>query len=163
MASGDTLIILKPQASTPLASGTVANLDTRNGHPIVLFVDAATTGRAFPIILPRNYAGGGITAYLHWCGVPTSGNVVWGGAFERHQAATDDLDSDSFATEQTATGAISGTSGVITTTSIAFTSGQIDGLAVGESGRFRVQRLGGDGSDTTSGDAQLLGVELKET
>jgi hypothetical protein len=162
MASGDTLLILKPQASTPLVSGT-ASLDTRVGHPVILFVDASTTGRAFPIVLPRHYAGGGITVYLHWCGVPTSGNVVWGGAFERHQAATDDLDSDSFAAERTATGAISGTSGVITVTAITFTSAQIDGLAVGESARFRVQRLGADGSDTAAGDAQLLGVELKET
>ena len=36
-------------------------------------------------------------------------------------------------------------------------------LAVGELGRIKIERLGSNGSDSMTGDAELMAVELKET
>ena len=106
----------------------------------------------------------GVTVTLVWMATTaTSGNVVWSVAIERDDTATD-LDTDSFATANTATAAAPATSGAPAYTTIAFTNGaQMDSLAVGEAFRLKVQRTGSSGSDTATGDAELLAVEIKET
>lgn len=95
----------------------------------------------------------------------TSGAVVWGGSFERHQDDSGDLDSDDFAAEQTATGTTASVDGEVKYTDIAFTDGaQLDSLAIGEHFRFKLRRVATDGADTmNANDAQLLSVELRET
>lgn len=161
MASGETLISFTALSSQPPTT-SYATLDLRNSVPCVDFDAAATETTIFQGILPRNYAGGGITVSLHWmASTATSGNVVWETAFERMNT---DLDADSFATAVQATGAANATSGITTTTTLAHTNGaSIDGLAVGESFRIRVQRIGANASDTMTGDAELVACELRET
>lgn len=163
MASGDTLLTFTPLANQPPAS-TYATFDTRNGHVVLDFDASADEVAVFGDVLPRHYAGGGVTVTLVWMATTaTSGNVVWSVAIERDDTATD-LDTDSFATANTATAAAPATSGAPAYTTIAFTNGaQMDSLAVGEAFRLKVQRTGSSGSDTMTGDAELLGVEIKET
>lgn len=161
MASNDTLAVFTMQANEPPAAA-YATLDARNGH-LVLDFDAATAEAAvFRGVLPRAYAGGGLTVRLTWmASTATAGNVVWETAFERGDT---DLDSDSFATAVTATGGASATSGVTTATDLAHADGAaIDGLAAGEMFRLRVRRLGADAADTMTGDAELVAVEIRET
>lgn len=164
MASGDTLAVMTPLHGAPPAAN-YAQLDTRNAHPVAAFDAATEEALYFGGVLPRHYAGGGLTLSLHWMGATaTSGNVLWGASLERLYAAGDDIDSDSFAAEQTATGAANGTSGKLTVTTIAFTAGaQMDSIAVGEAFRLKIARKAADGSDTMTGDAQLLRIEIKET
>lgn len=164
MASGSTLLYFGPQCSTP-PSSNYATFDTRNAH-LVLEFDASTAETIyFEAILPRSYSGGGLTASIAWMADgATTGNCVWGLSIERHQDDADDLDSDSFATEQTATGTTASADGEVQYTEIAFTSGaQMDSLAVGEHFRLALRRVATDGSDTLSVDAQFLGLELRET
>lgn len=163
MASGDTLLTFTPLANQPPAS-TYATLDTRNSHPVLDFDAAADEVAIFGDVLPRHYSGGGLTVTLIWLATSaTSGNVVWSVAIERRDTGTD-LDADSFASAQTATAAAPGTSGAPAYTTIAFTSGaQMDSLAAGEAFRLKVSRTGSSGSDTMTGDAELLAVEVKET
>lgn len=163
MASGDTLLTFTPLANQPPAS-SYATFDTRNNHVVLDFDASADEAAIFGDVLPRHYAGGGITVTIVWMATTaTSGNVVWSVAIERMDTATD-LDADSFATANTATAAAPATSGAPAYTTIAFTSGaQMDSLAVGEAFRIKVSRTGSSGSDTMTGDAELLRVELKET
>ena len=164
MASGDSLVTFTPQANMP-PSSNYATLDTRNSH-LVLDFDASTNESAvFGGVLPRHYAGGGITATFVWmASTATSGVCVWNGAIERHQASTDDLDSDSFAAAQAASGTAPGTSGQVLYTAITFSSGaNMDSLAAGESFRLKVTRDAANVSDTMTGDAELLRIELRET
>jgi len=181
MASGDTLVIFTPHANEPPATN-YASVDLRNVHLVLDFNDAVAESAVFSGLLPRNYAGGGITVTIVWMGGSAgllraagqpvrdvitplaTGGVKWNAAFERHQAGIDDLDSDSFATAQTATGAAPATDGSTAYTSIAFTSGaQMDSLAVGESFRLKVTRDAADAADTMTGDAELLMIEIRET
>ncbi len=163
MASGNTMAIFSAMDAQPPAT-SYATLDTRNSHLVASFAASLSCWTYFEGILPRNYAGGGLTVYLWWMAASaTSGTLQLAASIERHQAGTTDLDADDFAAEQTAAPTAPGTSGVLTATTIAFTSGsQMDSLAAGESFRLKVRRDGA-GSDTMTGAMQLFKVEIKET
>lgn len=161
MASGDTLAIFTALNSVPPGTN-YAGLDIRNNHPVLYFDDATEWAIYFEWLLPRHYAGGGLTILLHWLGkTATSGDVKWGTSIERENT---DLDADSFAGENTGTGTANGTSGIETVTSIAHTDGaQIDSMVVGDAYRLKVARKAADGADTMTGFAQLSRIEIRET
>ena len=165
MASGDTLCAWNAQAGIPPAAN-YATQDTRNNHPVLDF-DAATAETIyFEDLLPTNYGGGGITVEIYWtASTATSGDVIWSGAVERLNAGGTDIDTDSFAGEQNAAAVTtSGTSGIINVSTITFTDGaQMDSVAAGDAFRFQLQRKAADGSDTMSGDAELLAVHTVES
>lgn len=162
MATGDTLCVFVPQGAEFPASN-YATLDTRNNHPCLDF-DTTTGETAYwSDVLPRNYAGGGITAYVHWAATSaTTGTAGFLAAFERVGTAQD-VDADSFAADQTITAAtVSGTSGILIITNVAVTNGaNMDSIAVGELFRFRLTR--DVANDTAAGDVEVYAVELKET
>lgn len=162
MASGDSLVTLHPYGNEP-PSSNYATLDFRNGHPCLDFDDTTGEAAIWSFVLPRNYAGGGITVYVHWAATSaTSGTIGWLVAFERVGTAQD-MDSDSFASDQTITAATtSGTSGIVIITNVAVSNGaNMDSIAVGELVRIRITR--DVSNDTVTGDAEIVGVELKET
>jgi hypothetical protein len=163
MASGNTLVVFRPVDNEPPASN-YATFDIRNGHPTLDFDDTVQEAAVFTSVLPRHYASGGITVYLHWAATSaTTGTVGWDVAFERVGDGQQDIDADGFATAQTVTAATApATSGNVKITNVAFPDGaNIDSLAVGESFRLRVRR--DVANDTAVGDAELVAVELKET
>lgn len=163
MASGNTLLIFRAQDQEP-PSSNFATFDTRNSHPVLDFDDTTQEAAIFTGILPRHYAGGGITFYLHWAATSaTSGTGGWDVSVESIGNGSQDIDSDGFATAQTVTAAtVPGTSGHVSITNVAITDGaNIDSIAVGEAFRVRVRR--DVANDTATGDLELLAVELKET
>lgn len=164
MASGDTLCVFDPGAGVP-PSSNYATLDLRNGH-LVLDFDADTDEAIiFQGILPRNYGGGGITISIHWTATSaTSGTCRWEASMEA--ISGQDIDSDGFASSQSAGGSANGTSGIETVTDITMTDGgQMDSVAAGGAFRLKINRdaNGGTGTDDMTGDAEIVGVELKET
>jgi hypothetical protein len=167
MASGNSLVVFKPQDNEPVGSSGFATLSTRNGHVVLEFDAASDESAWFSAVLPRHYAGGGVTVRLGWMAASaTSGSCRWEVAFERHDDEGTDLDADSFASAQSAGGTAPSTSGAMQYTDIAFTDGaQMDSLAVGESFRLLVRRdaNGTTGTDDMTGDAQLVSVEIRET
>ena len=159
MPTGDTLLSFEPTGHFPPTTN-YATLSTRNTHPILQF-DAATAESAyFSGVLPRFYTGLGITVRICWAATSAvASTCTWQAAFERHDTGTD-LDADSFATAVAASAATtSGTAGAPTYTDIAFSNSQIDGLAAGEHFRLKITRNTGG----LTGDAELIGVELRET
>ncbi len=166
MASGNTLAVFAPQDNEPPTSN-FATFDTRNLHPCLDFDGATDEEAVFTGILPRNYAGGGLTVYLHvGFTTATSGNAYWQAAIERMDDGTLDVDADSFASFKGAAGNPNGTSGVMTLVTITFTSGaEMDSLAAGEMFRLKIRRDadGTSGTDDVTTDAELFGVEIKET
>lgn len=166
MASGDTLAVFTPLHNEPPASN-YATLDLRNYHPVLDFDGATDEEAVFTSILPRNYSGGGLTVYLHVAFTSaTSGNAYWQAGIERMDDASLDMDADSFAAFQGAAGNPNGTSGAMTLVTITFTSGaQMDSLAAGEMFRLKIHRDadGTAGTDDVATDAELFGIEIKET
>jgi len=163
MASGDTLLVFTPLMNEPPTSN-FASLDTRNLHPVLDF-DAATNETAvFTAIMPRNYAGGGITVYLHYAmSSATADTVDWDVAFERIGDQQLDIDADSFAAVNSVDDTtVPETSGNVDVVNVTFDDGaDMDSVAVGEAFRLSVTRDAA--SDDATGDAELVAVEIKET
>jgi hypothetical protein len=137
-----------------------ATLDTRNSIAVLDF-DAATDEAAiFSGVIP-DYANlaSGLKIRLAWMATTaTSGNVRWGVQIER---MTTDLDADSWHTATLVTSAANGTSGIVTIAEITATA--LDGLAVGDTFRIKIYRDADDAaSDTMSGDAELIAVEVQQ-
>lgn len=163
MASGNTLLTFGPLDNEPPASN-FATLDSRNGHPCLDFDTTTQEAAIFSAVLPRNYAGGGITVYIHFAMTSAeSGTCGWDVAFERIGDGQQDVDSDSFATAQTVTAVtVPATTGLVDIVNVAVTNGaNMDSIAVGELFRLRVRR--DVANDDGAGDAELYFVELKET
>ena len=163
MAAGDTLLVFTPLANEPPAAN-YATLDVRNGHPVLDF-DASTNESAmFTGVLPRHYAGGGVTVYLHYSMSSAEADTVdWDVAFERIGDQQQDLDSDGFAAVQSVDNTtVPGTTGLVDIVSVAFANGaEMDSVAVGEAFRLSVTRDATN--DDAAGDAELVAVELRET
>lgn len=162
MASGDTLLIFTPHSNEPPAA-TYATLDVRNSHPVLDF--ALTEIGVFSAVMPRHYAGSGITIYLHYAMTSAVANdIKLETALERIGDQQQDLDADGFAAAQN-TGDITvpGTSGLVDIVTSTHTDGaQMDNIAVGEGFRLKVTRSAVAGTDAT-GDLELVFVEVKET
>lgn len=163
MASGDTLLIFTPLQNEPPASN-YATLDIRNQHPVLDFDASTNEDAVFRGVMPRNYGGGGLTVYIHYAmSSATSGDVDWDVAFERIGDQQLDIDSDSFAAVNSVDNTtVPGTSGNVDVVSVTFTDGaDMDSIAAGEAFRIKITRDAA--SDTASGDAELIAVEIKET
>lgn len=163
MASGDTLLVFTAMNNVPPSSNH-ATIDERNGH-LVLDFDATTNEDAiFEGVMPRHYGGGGVTVYIHYAmSSATSGDIDWDVAWERIGDQQQDIDSDGFAAANSVDNTtVPGTSGNVDIVNVTFTDGaDMDSVAVGEGFRLKVTRDAA--SDTASGDAELLRVEIKET
>ena len=163
MASGNTLFVTLPGDNEPPASG-YATLDTRNAIQVLDFDADAIESGIFRGVLPSQYAGGGLTLDLFWMATSaTSGDVVWGAAWEKDVANGNDLDADNFGTESTATGTANGTSGKLTKTTLTISSANMGTAAAGDPFRLKVRRVATDGGDTMTGDAEYFCAMAKET
>lgn len=166
MASGNTLCLFTPYSFEP-AAASPATIDARNAHPILAYGDGNETPLRniafFSTILPRHYAGGGVTVAVTWAAVATSGTVGWLVAFEKIGVAVHDLDVDAFAADATITAAtVPANSGDAAVTEVAMANGApIDSISVGRHFRLRLKR--DTAVDTAVGDAQFLGLEMRET
>jgi hypothetical protein len=163
MASGDTLGVMWAENNQP-GTASFAVIDTRNNHVVLDFNGGTAWDAIFPVFLPRNYAGGGVTLDVSFTGgTATGGSVVFTTAFERVGTAQD-IDSDSFATGNSGTLVCPGTTGVFNLISIAHTDGaQMDSLAAGEWGRVKLTRAVADSHDTAGGTVQVRYVQMRET
>lgn len=126
--------------------------------------DAAST-EAVMWVVPylQAYGSGNITAKLLWYGdTATSGDVVWGVQVAALTPETDsqDIEADAWATQQTVTDSHLGTTAQRVHTA-SVTISNLDSVASGDYFAIRVDRIGGNGSDTMAGDAQLVGVVLE--
>lgn len=155
--SSKTYTVFTPDDNQPPATA-FATLDTRNSILVLDFDDATDESAVFVSVIPEAASlGSGLKIRLHWMATTaTSGNCVWDVSLER---MTTDLDTDSFAAIASATAAANGTSGILTITEITLTT--IDSVTAGDGYRLKVTRDANNGSDTMSGDAELVVVEVR--
>ena len=161
MAAGDTLTIWGALNNEPPGGVPVpASYDWRTENPVLDFDDTEVEAAVFRSIMPGIYAGGSITVNIFFSmTIGTTGQVIWGGQWQ-NQAAGNDIDSTTYASEQTIGQIVPGTAGLIEVASITFTSGQIAGVSANDPFRFRVERKAG--SDDAPGDAELIAIQLVE-
>ena len=169
MASGDSLVMINMLSNEPPDSA-YATIDTRSGaanavHTILDFDDTTDESAEFGPFMPRHYDGGGLTVTLGWMATTaTTGNVVWDVAFKSVSDDADDLDTKAFAAVNSVTATTASASGEVAYDTVTFTDGaDMDSVAAGEYFRMRITRDANNASDTMSGDAELIFVEIQET
>ncbi len=129
-----------------------------------LSFDAAAT-EAAQVTVPYvpAYGSGNLTVKVLWYGdSATSGDVVWGASIAALTPETDsqDIETDAWATENTVTDSHLGTTAQRLHTA-SITVSNLDSIATGDYLALRVRRIGGNGSDTMTGDAQVVGVVVE--
>lgn len=114
----------------------------------------------FQLTLPRKYNNSTITFRPYWTAVSGSGGVVWslsGGAYSDDDALT-----VAFGTAQTSTDTLIATNDLhigAESSAITLAGSPADADFLG----FQITRVTGDGSDTLTADAKLLGISLRIT
>jgi hypothetical protein len=164
MASGDTLLVLLP-GGAELPTSNAPTFDRRNGHLVLDFDDSTDESAQLSAIMPRAYAGGGLTITIGWMATSaTSGDCIWDVAFKSVTDDADDLDSKAFAAANSVTDTAASASGEVAYATVAFTDGaDMDSVAAGEYFRMQINRDADNASDTMIGDAELLFIEIRET
>ena len=135
---------------------------SRNGHPILAFGFTVNESVNFASVMSNDYSPGNITVDIDWVSDETDDSCVWGIQFERNAPGGNNINSDSFATQQTVTTTTSGTAGVIARSSIVLTQAQADAIAAGDSYRLRLERLKTDGADDLSTNAEVVNVIVRQ-
>lgn len=165
MASGDTLLILRPGANEYPSSNFAAAGYSANYGIFLAFDDSVAEEVYFPGAMPENYAGGGLTLEFHYlmAGANTTDDAIWGAAFQRIND-TADVSSSPTWTENTVTVTVPNAAETVDVATITFTDGaDMDSVAAGDLFRMRVRRVAADAGDTAAGDSRLLAVIIKET
>ena len=162
MASGDTLATFTPQAGEP-PSANFATLDTRNLHPVLDFDGATNESIVFSWVLPRHYAGGGVTVYIHYAmSSDITNDIDWDISMEQIGDQALDIDADGFGTATSIDGTtVPGTSGNVDIVNGAITHANMSSPVVGDGMRLKVLRDAA--ADTSTTDSELRFVEIKET
>jgi hypothetical protein len=170
MASGQTLIVFGardgvPSATAGAAHGILAGGSTpAEGVPILAYDSGTDEHCDFTGVMPRAYAGGGLTLTLYWASTQTSGATVWNAAFRRIADDAEDVDTSHSYDFNAVTATTASAAGEVDYVAITFTDGaDMDSLAVGELFNLRITRDADNGSDDMTGDAYLIAVEIKET
>jgi hypothetical protein len=165
MASGDQMAWIHPWSLEAPSTGMYTR-NVRNNHPVAEFADAVDQTGFSTRRLPGNYGGGGLTVTLSMMSTATANVARFEVSIERIDAGTLDTDADSFATAKIISITTSGTSGIVTTGSVSFSSGaEMDSLAAGEQYRFKIMRDGDGtgGTDSMTAAAQITGIWITET
>jgi len=138
-----------------------AQFRTRNSIAVLDFDAATDESAVFVNTIPQGADfTTGIAVRIYWIATSaTTNDVVWNSAFER---GTTDLDADSFATAVAGTSTTNATSGIVTVTTINHSGAEIDSLAAGDLFRLKITRDADNGSDTMTGDAEIVAIELRQ-
>lgn len=162
MASGDTLVTIRPQDNEPPASNAAIPF-TRNNHPVLEFDGSTNQSAIFSFVLPRIYSGGGFTIYVHYA-MKTAiiNDIDWDIALEQIGDQQLDIDADGFGTLTSIDGTtVPGTSGFVDIVNGAITHANAGSPTVGDGMRLKVTRDAVSDTDNTVG--QLRFVEIQET
>jgi len=139
--------------ANPAVAACVTGTNTQKG---VLDFDATTNQFAqATVLLPGDWVGTSDVKFK-WLAAATSGNVIWG--IQTSCVADAETDDPSWNTASTVTDGAKGTT--LQTNDASITGMITTGCAAGELMHVNIYRDAASGSDTMTGNARLIGVEL---
>jgi|SRR5581483_2240979 len=151
-------------SSAELPASAYPQLTQINQRPAMAFDAASDENCSWTDVAPQGLSGTLTLLIYYAMASATSGNTVWQAQIE---AITDgdatDLDSaTSFDTANSSSAtAVPGTAGQLDVISITLTNA--DSIAAGDLYRISVNRDANNASDTATGDAYVLAVELRDS
>lgn len=151
----------KPFWELNLGKTVNGTMVTYNNHRVL---DAANAVNIYAeTVLPTAYAGGGLTFDIYFAiatDTDAGHNATWNIELMRHQADTDDLDTDSYVAANASSAFAPLTSANLTRKrTITFTDGaDMDSIAAGESFTVKLYHSG-----SVSGEVHIIQVIARET
>lgn len=124
-----------------------------------LFDDSQEEKHSWQFDMPENYSSSPVLVATWAMASATSGNVVLTGRVKAVTPNTEDIDAATYAADNDVTMAVPGTGGYTKQTSIALTND--DSLAADDFVQIEFARKGNSGSDTASGDLELLAIKME--
>lgn len=153
-----TSIVLSPAGAIVPASGGAEQIQ-RNGtnHSYYLLAfDKTTVEKAdWQFLMPSSYDEGDVEVQIFWVATPTTGGVVFDVNFGN--AGDSDSCDPSLTNQPCAAVTVDGTTREINISSCTLTTP----FNAGEYAIVRIHREVGDGSDTMTDDAEIIGVILR--
>jgi hypothetical protein len=155
---------LDPEPPQPLSAGnfpTYSKFDGTNFPISLLGYNDTTAQSMFWKCFISTYGSGNLTLKLLWYSDTgqTTGNVVWGAAISAiAPGAATNVTTAALATQDTATTAVNGNTKGLTLTTI--TISDLGGFVNGDLLWIQIQRVAASGSDTMTGNANLVCAEL---
>lgn len=157
MASGDTLLQFLPQANEPPASAP-APVALVNNQMVLAFSTSTAQSAVFRGVMPQNYDGGGISAYMYYTSTATSGDVDIDVSVEA-KADNEAMGSDSFDTVNSKDDTtVPGTAGLLDI--LVLDLANDDSVAAGEIIRIKIAR--DVANDNAAGPFELHLLEIRE-
>lgn len=161
---GQIIEVMTPGANAAQMAVRAGGSTPAEQVPVWAF-DAATIEYLDFKVVIRGYGGGGFTVDLPWsAATATSGVTRWSAAFRRMQDDAEDIDAahtyDYNDVDDTAASA----SGELSYPTLTFTDGaDADSVANGELCILRIRRNATHANDTMMGDAELWGIQIRES
>jgi hypothetical protein len=163
--SGDTLLIFVAANQEPTAA-VPATLDQRNQHFVLDFDGSINENAVFTAVMPQSYSDTtGVTVFIHFSmESDTANDIDWDIAFERIGDGIQDVDSDGFATALSIDGSsLPSPSGEVGVVSKAFAKGATEMDSIIKGDLFRIKITRDATNDTSTTDAEIHAVEIRET
>jgi hypothetical protein len=137
--------VFLPSVGAVAPASNPATFNVRNNHSLLEFDTTTAESITYESVMPAAYDSTRNLSVTVWVtSTATTNSFVMSAAFERI-GTTQDIDSDSFQTAvNSASTAISGTSGVPVSVTIAVSNGNADSVAAGEPYRLTIARVPGD-------------------
>lgn len=132
---------------------------------LVYAFDASTIEYLDFKVMLRGYGGGGLTITLPWSAATATTNATrWGAAVRRMADDAEDIDTSQTYDYNDVDDTCANVSGELSYPTITFTDGaDMDSWANGELAIVRVRRNASHANDNMTGDAELWGIEIRET
>lgn len=169
MASGDSILTLLPQNSTPTATLAafqffIAGTSTPNENFIVLLYDNSPQWYAdFYVVMPQHYDGNGLTCEVVTGASGSSGTHRFEIAFRLVETSVD-IDATSHTYVYNGVSSSVPTQGQRVSGTILFTDGaDMDSVTAGDFCVIRVTRNVDHGEDNSANNGYLYYVDIKET
>jgi len=153
-----------PEIGQPLSAGnfpTYSKTDGTNFPLSLLGFNDTTVQSIFFKVFVSTYGSGNLTLKILWYSdtAQTTGDVVWGAALcPIAPGAAQSVLTGTFATQDTATTTVNSNASGLTLTTI--TISDLGGFANGDLTWIQIQRVASSGSDTMTGNANMLYAEL---
>lgn len=154
--------IILPVQAIKLPSSNPFALDASGNHFKLL--GDATTGEsgAWQFRLPSNYSSSPVLKIQYTMVSATTGGVALDASVDAvSDGDSQDVDTETYDTKNTGTATVPGTAGYLDEISIPLTNN--DGMAAGDFAKIKLARDPANGSDTATGDIEIIAVSLEYT
>ena len=158
---GEVQMTFSPQAAK-LPSSNYAQIDGGENNWRLLFDDSTDESAVWQDVLDDDYGGGTLYVDIYFTMTSaTSGSVVWNVQIMAVTPGdTEDVNADGYDAVNSVTVSVPSTAGHLAKATVTLTNA--DGISAGDYFRLKLTRDADNANDDATGDAEVIGIVLRE-